>query len=93
MKKKLFTFVKQGEHIVNYDPDCSGCPFAQKFEINPEDVTIHEDYIENDVTTNGNDIALVSTSRLSLTTITKGGAGGRGPNVFKKYTNGRTWQK
>ena len=49
-----------GEYNVVEDPDCNGCPRAQRFK--PEEVIRHEDYAIVD-----NDIALIRLDRLVVT--------------------------
>ena len=48
------------------DPDCEGtCKKVQRFNIRPSDVTMHEDWDINKVTTDGNDIALIRLLEIS----------------------------
>lgn len=63
------TQVVLGEHDTSKDPDCPSCARVQKFDIGPNDVTVHEGWDPNRVVTNGNDIALVRLPRLATTYI------------------------
>ena len=56
-----------GEHDLNEDRDCGKCDPVQKFDININDVTVHEDWIPEKVATNANDIALIRLPRLATT--------------------------
>ena len=58
-----------GEHKLGVDPDCQDCPSVQKFDIRPEDVTVHEGWIPAEVVSNGNDIALIRLPRPAITVI------------------------
>jgi len=49
-----------GEHTLGRDPDCDrGCAPNQVFEVGPDDVTVHPDWVSTNAVVNGNDIALV----------------------------------
>ena len=56
-----------GEHDLNEERDCGKCDPVQKFDININDVTVHEDWIPEKVATNANDIALIRLPRLAMT--------------------------
>ena len=56
-----------GEHDLNEERDCGKCDPVQKFDININDVTVHEDWIPEKVATNANDIALIRLPRLATT--------------------------
>jgi hypothetical protein len=58
-----------GEHDLSSDPDCTGCPFAQRFDINPDDVIVHEWFDQKNMFVNGSDLALVRLPRKAVTVI------------------------
>lgn len=58
-----------GEHDLSSDPDCVGCPFAQRFDIGPDDVIVHEGFDTKNMFVNGSDLALIRLPRKAVTVI------------------------
>lgn len=57
-----------GEHDLDKDLDCNGCQLAQRIEVHPEDVLVHEDYDYQNKIDSSNDLALI---KLSKDVVTK----------------------
>ena len=58
-----------GEHNRDTDPDCENCSKLQTFQINTNDIIVHEDWDRKNVATKANDIALIRLPRLAETYI------------------------